>query len=342
MDNAIDISAYTTFQLSSKVQKVLVFKGGDIKSLLDQVPNEHSIFVLGGGSNIILPPELADRTVVKIENKGINIVDEDDSSVTLKVASGELWDDVVAHAVHNGYSGIEALSAIPGITGATPIQNVGAYGAEIKDVLVSLEAYDIKKKEMVTILNAECEFAYRASIFKKEWKNKFIIIDISLKLSKLPPTVPDYKGVEEYFKTRNIVNPSLQEIRDAIIEIRWSKLPHPEALPNCGSFFENPIVSMIVYEKIKALYSNVPSFKISARQDLAGGKVKIPAGWLIENAELKGVNFGSVGTYEKNAIVLINCGTATQADVISARDQIIDEVYKKFGIRLESEPEIIK
>lgn len=336
MDKDIDIAQYTTFKLPSKVQKVLVFKGGDIKSLLDQVPLGSTPYILGGGSNVILPPEMLDRTVIKIENKGIVVVDEDDTSITLKIASGELWDDVVAYAVQNGYCGIEALSAIPGIAGATPIQNVGAYGAEIKDVLVEVVAYDVEKKEMVTITNSECEFAYRDSRFKKEWKGKYIITHIVLKLSKSVPIIPNYKGVEEYFKTRNIENPTLQQIRDAITEIRWSKLPKPNSVPNCGSFFENPIVSVDVYEKIKIEYPNIPSFAVS--NDL----VKIPAGWLIEHTGLKGKHFGAVGTYEKNAIVLINCGTATQKEVIDARDEIIDAVYKKFGIRLESEPEIVK
>ncbi len=341
MDNTIDISTYTTFKLPAYTHNMVVFTGGDIKKLVDSIDNK--LFVLGGGSNIILPKDMTSFTVLKIENKGIEQVEDDKNSVVLKVASGELWDDVVAYTVDHNYSGIEALSAIPGTCGATPVQNVGAYGQEIKDVLVSIDAYDTQAGEMVSIANTECEFSYRMSRFKKDWKGKYIITHIILKLSKNPPKLPDYPGVKKYFEDK--INPTLQDIRDAIIEIRWSKLPKPSAVPNCGSFFENPIVDKSIADTIKKDYPNMPTFSVPKRPDLLGKNkidlVKIPAGWLIENAGLKGANFGSVGTYEKNALVLVNLGSATQDDVISARDQIISTVYDKFGITLESEPEII-
>ncbi len=332
----LDIAQYTTFKLPSKVAQMLSFTGGNIEDFLNTIPKESSLFVLGGGSNIILPPEMTNVTVLKIENKGIEILSDDSESITLRIASGEIWDYVVAYTVQNNYSGIEALSAIPGTAGATPIQNVGAYGQEIKDVLVSVEAYDLELKKLVIIYKDECEFAYRMSKFKKDWKNRFIITHITLKLSKNAPTLPDYPGVKKYFLEHNINDLTLSQIRNAIIDIRWSKLPKPEEIPNCGSFFENPIVPIAVYKKIKLEFPDAPSFAINENL------VKVPAGWLIENAGLKGANFGTVGTYEKSALVLINKGNATQADVISARDKIIETVFKKFGITLESEPEIIQ
>lgn len=328
----MDIANLNTFRIHSQVEKLVRFSGGDIATLVSE--NEKP-FILGGGSNIILPENMKDRTILKIENKGIEVVSNDADSVTLKIASGEVWDDVVRYAVENGYSGIEMLSAIPGTAGATPVQNVGAYGGEIKDALLSLDAYDTEEKKSVTIWNNDCGFSYRMSKFKGEWKGRFIITHITLKLSKNPPKLPDYPGVQKYFSGKNISEPTLQQIRDAIIEIRWSKLPKPEEVGNCGSFFENPIVEKHIAEKIKLEYQNMPSFAVSETL------VKIPAGWLIEQSGLKGADFGQVGTYDKNALVLVNKGGATQADVISVREQIIDTVYNKFGITLHSEPEII-
>ncbi len=336
MNEFVNISQNTTFKLPAYVSKVVSFVGGDIKQIVQNIKKDGRLFVLGGGSNIILPEDMKDVIVLKLENKGIEKITEDDNSVMIKVASGEVWDDVVAYSVENGYSGIEALSAIPGTAGATPIQNVGAYGCEIKDVLVSINAYDLKEENNVTFLNEECGFSYRMSKFKGEWKGRFIITEIIIKLSKGKPKIPEYPGVQKYFIEKGIQDPTLLEIRNAIIEIRWSKLPKPNEVPNCGSFFENPIVEKAVAEKIKLEYNTMPSFPISE------GFVKIPAGWLIENTGLKGADFGAVGTYEKNALVLVNNNFATQKDVINARDSIIKMVYEKFGITLESEPEIIQ
>lgn len=335
METTTDLFKYNTFRLHSSVENMLVFSGGNIKDFFTQNKHIKNVFILGGGSNIILPPKMTDTTIIKMENKGIEILTEDEKNVTLRIASGEIWDEVVAYAVDKNYSGVEALSAIPGTVGATPIQNVGAYGAEIKDVLAYVEAYDIEKNEIVKISNTECEFGYRDSVFKKKSKGKFVITHIVINLTKDNPSIPNYKGVQEYFKNKNIEKPSLKQIRDAIIEIRWSKLPKPSVVPNCGSFFENPIVEKNLADKIKIDYPDMPEYKINNE------KTKIPAGWLVEHTGLKGVNFDNVGTYEKNALVLVNSGEATQANVVKARDEIIEKVYQKFGITLESEPEII-
>lgn len=348
MDNLIDISSYTTFDLPSKVKSITHFTGEE--NLEEFFAKNDNVFVLGGGSNIILSLDLSDKAVLKIENKDIEIVEQNNNDITLRIAAGEIWDNVVSFACENGYSGIEAMSAIPGIAGATPVQNVGAYGEEIKDVLVSLEAYDRLEKKYVTILAEECDFSYRMSRFKKDWKDRFIITYITIQLSKEKPKIPDYKKVTDYFKNKNIDSPTLMDVREAIIEIRWQGLPKPNEIPNCGSFFENPIVEKSLADKLKIEYPEMPSFIVSPKTVLGaelptsptGERVKIPAGWLIDHAGLKGADFGTVGTYEKNALVLINRGSATQADVIHARDEIIKTVFQKFGITLESEPEIVK
>ncbi len=330
----INLGQITTFGIDVKAN---VFSIKNTINLLDYF-NTHTgedYFVIGGGSNIILSPDVEKLNILKIEVKGVEIVDTNNTEVFVKIGSGENWDDVVKWSVDNNLSGIESLSAIPGTAGATPVQNVGAYGREIKDVFISLTAYDTLEKKLVTIKNEDCNFNYRNSIFKSTQKGRYIIIDIILKLSTLPPAIPEYAGVKKYFQNLNIVNPTLQQIRDAIIEIRWSKLPHPEDWGNCGSFFENPIVEKSIYNKLKLDYPDMPSFEVN--EDM----VKIPAGWLVENAGLKGVSFGNVGTYEKNALVLINLGGATYDDVLNAKNTIINTVKDKFGIELSSEPEFV-
>ncbi len=330
----INLSPYNTFGIALTAQVFSIKNTVNLIDYFTQFPGK-PYFVLGGGSNIIITPDLTKKNILKIEIKGIEIVHTEDSSVFVKIGAGENWDNVVKWSVDQKLSGIEALSAIPGTAGATPVQNVGAYGAEIKDVFVSLSAYDTKENRLVTIKNEDCNFTYRNSIFKSSEKGRYIIIDILLKLDHGSPTIPDYAPVKKYFEEENITNPTLQQIRDAIIEIRWSKLPHPEDLGNCGSFFENPIVAKDLYEKIKSLYHDVPGY------ELPGEMVKIPAGFLIERAGLKGAIFGPVGTYEKNALVLVNRGGANHNDVMHAKQEIINKVNEIFGITLQSEPEFV-
>lgn len=330
----INLGPYNTFGIALNAQVFYIKNTVNLIDYFTQMPNK-PYFVLGGGSNIILTPEIVNKNILKIEIKGIEIVHTESNDVFVKIGAGENWDDVVKWSVDQNLSGIASLSAIPGTAGATPVQNVGAYGAEIKDVFVSLTAYDTKENRLVTIKNEDCNFSYRNSIFKSREKGRYIIIDILLKLSTISPTIPDYAPVKKYFIDRNNTNPTLQEIRDAIIEIRWSKLPKPEELGNCGSFFENPIVGKDLYEKIKSSYPDVPGY------ELPNDVVKIPAGWLIEQSGLKGVNFGSVRTYEKNALVLVNSGGATHEDVMLAKQEIVNKVNEKFGIVLQSEPEFV-
>lgn len=332
-----NITELTTMQLPAEAELFRISNVLDIVRFFDSLGSGVKPFILGGGSNLILSPEIKNRSILKIEIMEKIILNEDESKILVKFGAGENWDNVVAWAVLHGYSGIEALSAIPGTVGATPVQNVGAYGTEIKDVFVSLNAYDTQDKKMVSIYKDDCHFEYRMSIFKGMEKGRYIITDVTLELSKNKPTIPQYKGVLDYFKNKNIDNPSLSEIRDAIIEIRLTKLPNPNVIPNCGSFFENPIIDRKIAEKLKIDFLDMPIWDVPNNTD----QVKIPAGWLIEQSGMKGINFGSVGTYEKSALVLINNGGATYEDILNAKNQIIKAVYDKFGITLETEPEFV-
>lgn len=335
----IDLKDVTTLGLSGTAFVCSVTNEYELEEVLKSIDLENDEpFILGGGSNIVLGPEISGRKIIKMEIKGIKIIDshgKDNNGIFVQIGAGEIWDDVVAWAVKNNYSGIEALSAIPGTAGATPVQNVGAYGAEIKDVLVSVRAYNKKTKQFIDITNSDCELGYRTSAFKTTKKGQYIITSIILKLSTNPPVVPSYAGVSKYFAEHGITNPSLQQIRDAIIEIRWSKLPKPSELANCGSFFENVVIEKSFFEKLKIDHPDMLGFETPE------GKIKVPAGWLIENAGLKGKNFGPVGVYEKNAMVLVNRGGASFEDIIHARDEVIKTVFNKFGITLETEPEFV-
>ena len=342
-----DIAKYSTFGIHQNVMLFSIKSISDLNEYFTKYGKDN-YFVLGGGSNIIPTDDIKNKNVLKIEIKGINILNEDNDNVYIEASAGEVWDEFVAYCINNNYSGIECLSAIPGSVGASPVQNVGAYGAEIKDVLVSCNAYEIHTGNIAEFTNSECNFSYRNSIFKSEFKNKYIITSIKFKLSKSAPKMPSYEPVQKYFIESHITNPTLEEIRNAIIKIRWSKLPHPEVLGNCGSFFENPIVQKSHYDKLKLKYPEIPGFSISHRSDLGENTeenmeemIKIPAGYLIEKAGLKGMSFGKVGTYEKNSLVLVNHGNASYNDVLNAKQRIIELIKDEFDIVLKSEPEFV-
>lgn len=290
--------------------------------------------VLGGGSNTIFRDGELDLLVCKMEIPGFKIIHENAETALARVAAGENWDAVVERTVSLGLSGIEALSAIPGTAGAAPVQNIGAYGQEVGSAIEEIEAYDREASRFVALRREDCGFGYRKSIFNSSAKGRFAVVSTLLKLSKRTPSVPDYPSVRAYFAKRKNGRPTLQEIRDAIRAIRASKLPDPSVIPNAGSFFKNPIVSTERAAELAALHPGMPSFP-------AEGGAKIPAGWLIEQAGLKRASFGPVGTYENNALVLVNRGGATTDDVFAARDEIKKMVLEKFGIELEQEPEVV-
>lgn len=293
------------------------------------------IFVLGGGSNLVFADKILNVVALKIEISGFEVLENNDDHAIIKVGAGENWDYFVSRTVASNLSGIEVLSAIPGTVGATPVQNVGAYGTEVKDTIVTLEVFDIENKIIKTLLNDECKFAYRDSIFKNESKGKFVILNVTFKLLKKLPSFPNYPGVKKYFIEHNINIPTLQEIRKAIIDIRGVKLPDPVKVYNVGSFFKNPIVENSIANILKNKNPDLTIFPIDER------RTKIPAGWLIEQSGLKGRDFGSISVYPNNALVLVNNGNATYEDILKVRDEIIKIVKEKFDITLEQEPEIV-
>lgn len=341
MEEYVDIKNYSTLRVGGQFRYfTLISSVEDLASVCavaqtDARYKDIPIFILGGGSNIVFSDGILNVLALKIEIKGFEIVSQENDHVDIKVGAGENWDEIVSRTVAMGLSGLESLSAIPGTVGASPVQNIGAYGAEVKDTILEVEVLDIKNGKISTISNKDCKFGYRDSIFKNEAKGKHVITAVTYRLKKSIPIIPDYPGVKKYFIENYINNPALKQIREAIISIRSEKLPNPKENPNVGSFFKNPIVLNEIAYKIIEEFPNAKFFAL--KDDLT----KIPAGWLIENAGLKGESFGNVSLYNKNALVLVNKGNATSEDIIKARNEIIKIVKDKFGITLEQEPEIV-
>ncbi|TXI85442.1 MAG: UDP-N-acetylmuramate dehydrogenase [Crocinitomicaceae bacterium] len=292
------------------------------------------LLVLGGGSNVLFSKHF-DGLVVKNEIKGIACVEENDESVVLKSGAGEVWHDFVLHCIDHGYAGVENLSLIPGSVGASPMQNIGAYGVEIKNVFEKLEAFEIATGEIHTFDNAACEFGYRESVFKRKLKGKYIITHVYFRLSKKINLNTTYGAIETELKSKGILNPNIKDVSDAVIAIRKSKLPDPAVIGNAGSFFKNPVVETAVFEKIKSEYPTVPSYPVSA------GFVKMPAGWLIETAGWKGKTIDNYGVHKLQALVLVNYGGATGVQLFDLSTAILKDVFDKFGILLDREVNII-
>ncbi len=295
--------------------------------------NNLPLFVLGGGSNVIAHDEGFNGMIILNRIPGFEVLEDDGVTATIKIGAGENWDRTVARTVEMGLSGIEAMSAIPGTTGATPVQNVGAYGQEISNTLVELEAYDMQDDRFVVLSNADCGFSYRNSIFKSTANRRYIILSLTLKLHYQPPQPPFYASLQQYLDTHNITYYTAQTIRDAVIEIRRTKLPDPKLIANTGSFFKNPIIEEWQLNELQKTYDNIPNFK------MADGRYKVPAGWLIDQAGLKGYANHGMKTYEYNALVVVNENAQSYADLAAFREEIITQIRDRFRITLEQEPE---
>lgn len=293
------------------------------------------ILVLGGGSNILLTGDVP-GLVIKNSIAGITIISEDNHQVRVRAGAGVVWHDFVCWAVENGYGGVENLSLIPGTVGAAPVQNIGAYGVELKDVFVELEAADLSSGQVSIFHKDDCRFGYRNSIFKQEHKGKYCILSVTFALHKAPHQLHmAYGDIQKTLLANGVAYPGISEVSQAIIQIRSSKLPDPAKIGNCGSFFKNPETERSVLEKIQQQYPHVVYFEVP------DGKVKIPAGWLIEQCGWKGKRVGNTGCYEKQALVLVNYGGATGQEVKNLAFAIIDSVDQTFGIRLEPEVNIL-
>ncbi|MDA8669488.1 UDP-N-acetylmuramate dehydrogenase [Flavobacteriales bacterium] len=292
------------------------------------------LLILGGGSNILFTKDF-DGLVILNNIKGKEIIDQNQQSIFLKIGAGENWHELVMYCVDNGWGGIENLSLIPGNTGTAPMQNIGAYGVEIKETFIELEALEISSGKIVKFNNSDCEFGYRESVFKNKMKNQYIILNITLELKKNPVLNINYGDVKAILESQNIKNPAIKEVSNAIISIRQSKLPNPKKIGNSGSFFKNPIVSLNQLELIKKKYPNVVNYEINENE------FKIAAGWLIERAGWKGKKFNNYGIHEKQALVLVNYGLANGMEIFELSEKIILDIKDKFGITLEREVNII-
>lgn len=298
---------------------------------------ELPIRVIGSGSNIIWRDEGFKGLLVINRIRGLKKITEDNDSVTYQIGAGEDWDLIVDQLVGLGLSGIECLSLIPGTAGATPIQNVGAYGQEIADTLVELEAYDRMEKEFVVLSNEQCAFGYRTSRFKTTDSGRFLISTITLKLRKSAPVGPFYDALQKYLDDKKIKEPSLAQIRKAVIAIRSQKLPDPAKTPNNGSFFANPIIDKRHYKVIKSAYKDVKAW------ELDGGKYKVSAAWLLDKAGFKGKRDYETGmnTWKNQPLVLVNEKATSTTDLLKFQDKITTKIFELFQINLEREPEIL-
>jgi UDP-N-acetylmuramate dehydrogenase len=289
--------------------------------------------ILGGGSNVLFTQNF-DGYVLKNGVRDIETVKEDLSHVYVKAGAGEIWHQFVLYCLERDLAGVENLSLIPGSVGASPMQNIGAYGVEIKDVFHDLEAYHIHDKKVVTFSAADCEFGYRESVFKNRFRNEFVILNVTFRLNKTPEFNTSYGAIEEELSKMN--EPlSINTISKAVINIRTSKLPDPKQIGNAGSFFKNPSVSNGKYNELKAAYPNMPGYPQT------NGTVKIPAGWLIEQCGWKGYRRGDAGCHVRHTLVLVNYGNATGKEIYSLSEDILDSVVKKFGVVLEREVNVI-
>ena len=324
---------YNTFGISAFAKSFIsVTSEYELKTVLQQ---QQDIFILGGGSNMLLTKDI-EKTVVHVNLKGIAVTKETEDYVWVTAQAGENWHEFVLWCLERNFGGLENLSLIPGNVGTTPIQNIGAYGVEIKDTMVSCEAISIKTQEKHIFTNAECAFEYRESIFKKELKNQYIVTAVTFQLTKKKHQLKtSYGAIEAELQQKNISNPTIQEISQAVIAIRQSKLPDPKELGNSGSFFKNPIIPLTTYEKALQNFPEMPHYKVSEES------VKVPAGWLIEQAGFKGKRFGEAGIHKNQALVLVNYGKATGAEIEAVARDIQKTVLEKFGIAIEAEVNII-
>ena len=323
---------FNTFGIDvNAAQFASVKSTGELRELLRDHSRE-SLFILGGGSNMLLTKEISEL-VVHIDIKGIEIAEEDDTSVTLKVMAGENWHDFVMYCVDHGYGGIENLSLIPGNVGAAPIQNIGAYGVELKDVFIQCEALNLLSNEVETFDKEQCKFDYRDSVFKNELKGKYVIVSVTLNLSKegYHKINSSYGAINDILSDRNISEPGIKDISEAVISIRRSKLPDPDEIGNSGSFFKNPVLTAEAFNEFLNKFPEAPYYTISENE------FKVPAGWLIQQAGFKGVKRGDAGVHDRQALVLVNHGSASGTEILELSAEIQEKVLEMFNIPLERE-----
>ena len=333
----ISLKQYNTFGIDANAKYFVEIKSIEELILLSKHPlfSSNERLILGGGSNILLCKDF-DGIVIKIATKGIDFLNNDDKSAIIKVAAGEIWHEFVTFCVdQNIGGGIENLSLIPGCIGASPMQNIGAYGVEIKDIFKELKAFHISSGEIHTFNKEECKFGYRESVFKRDFKGQYIIIEVVFEIDKTKAYNTSYGAIQETLNERGVKNTTVKEISLAVTAIRQSKLPDPKQLGNAGSFFKNPEIPFSEYEELLIKFPQIPNYPT------VEGFTKVPAGWLIEQCGWKGKVIGNTGVHKNQALVLVNYGNAKGEEIKKLAFDIIESVQNKFGITLENEVNFI-
>jgi len=325
---------YNTFGIEAKCHFFVECSSVDELSnfIIEHQKQDLPLMILGGGSNVLFTQDF-DGYILRPYIKGIDVIEESENDILVKVGAGEDWDEFVEYCVEKGWGGVENLSLIPGNVGTCPIQNIGAYGVEVKDVIEEVESLEINNLKRYTFKNADCNFGYRDSIFKRNLKGKQIITHVSFRLKKRPVFMLNYGSLTEELSKFNEL--SLINIRKAVIDIRESKLPDPKEIGNSGSFFKNPVIDEIYAKELKQEYENIPMY------NQGNGTVKVPAGWLIENAGWKGYRKNDAGVHDKQALVLVNYGNASGKEIYDLASEIQQSVKTKFNINIEMEVNVV-
>ncbi|MBV7269977.1 UDP-N-acetylmuramate dehydrogenase [Winogradskyella luteola] len=335
IENNVSLKPFNTFGIDAKATSYCNIS--TVEQLKNILASQHTnpLFILGGGSNMLLTKDI-EALVLHINLKGLTIVNETDNKVTVKAMAGENWHEFVLWCLEQNYGGIENLSLIPGNVGTAPIQNIGAYGVELKDVFVSCEAIHIKSQQLKTFTKKDCNFDYRESVFKQDLKSQYIITSVNFELTKTNHRLHmDYGAIKDQLNVFNIAEPTIRHISKAVIAIRQSKLPDPKDIGNSGSFFKNPIISKDEFETLNDNFPDIPSYQISDKE------VKIPAGWLIEKAGFKGKRFNDYGVHKEQALVLVNYGNAKGKDIFELAKLLQKTIKRIFNIEIETEVNII-
>ena len=330
------LKAYNTFGIDAKAKLFAQFSTVQELQELLQMPElkQEEKLVLGGGSNVLFTKDF-DGVVLRNEIKGIEVLRQDEEHVYTKVGSGEVWHDFVLYTLEHNWGGLENLSLIPGSVGAAPLQNIGAYGVELKDVFYELEAVELTTGQVHTFDNATCQFGYRESVFKNRLKGQYIVTSVTFRLNKKHRLNTSYGAIQSTLQEMQVEQPTIQDVSAAVCHIRSTKLPNPKEIGNAGSFFKNPEIPLDQFENLKAQFPDIPSYPVSETT------VKVPAGWLIEQCGWKGKVIENYGVHKNQALVLVNYGGAKGDQVRQLAFDIIDSVEQKFGIRLHPEVNIL-
>ncbi|NCI50711.1 UDP-N-acetylmuramate dehydrogenase [Sediminibacterium roseum] len=335
IEKNISLKPYNTFGIDAVARRYACFSSVDELALLTgSSTQKEPLLILGGGSNILFRNDF-DGLVLKNELKGIELTGEDADYYYVRAHAGENWHGFVQHCIAHQYAGVENLSLVPGNVGASPMQNIGAYGVEIKDVFHELEAWHLNDRSLEKFSLVDCEFGYRESVFKKKYRNRFVILNVTFRLRKQPVYNTQYGAIEQELEKMGVEELSIENISRAVINIRTSKLPDPKIIGNAGSFFKNPVIGQEQFDLLKASFASMPGYPAP------GNQVKTAAGWLIEQCGWKGYREGDAGCYDKQALVLVNYGKATGDEIFTLSQRIIDSVQQKFGIALEREVNIV-